>query len=109
MRDADRAGSISRRDFLRRATITAVGASASLVVGEAMWTACEQLGPRRLLVAGIPSMPEIELLVGADGSVLSASLVSYDLVGGAQSLFPKAWSKMPTPLFAQLTKAPAST
>jgi hypothetical protein len=100
MRDADRAGSISRRDFLRRATITAAAASASLIVGEAMWEALDAFGPRRLLVAGISpdrwpdglfdAQQRVELVVGVDGGVIGASLVNYDLVGGAASLFPVA-------------------
>lgn len=62
MRESERAKSSSRREFLRRATVGVVAASAALLVGEEMFAALEQLAPRALLVPGITtaSYPEWE-------------------------------------------------
>jgi hypothetical protein len=50
--ESARAHSITRRAFLRRATVVTAGVSAALLVGEEVWEALDRLAPRRLLVPG---------------------------------------------------------
>lgn len=50
MREADRAPSISRRDFLRRATVFTAGAAVAVAVGDEVLEAFERLANRPALV-----------------------------------------------------------